>query len=237
MIDLRKFLIPAIVAAGLVAACAVQAPTPHETARQAPANLPDAYYRQAVAQGSPVFRVDSARSLVVFEVRRGGSYATFGHDHVVASHDVQGYIAPEPGRADLAIQLDRLVVDEPELRAEAKFDTQPSTDDIAGTRRNMLRAFEAEQYPFVLVEVAGVRAEGANARLAVTITLHGTKRTLEVPALIDAAADAYRVTGRLAVKQTDFGIKPLSILGGALQVQDEVIVRFSILSRRIFALD
>ena len=237
MIDMRRLLLPAIVAAGCLCACALQAPAPQGAVGRAPANVPDAYYRQAVAEGRPVFRVDSERSLVVLEVRRGGSYSAFGHDHVVASHDVLGYIAPESGRADLAIELDRLVVDEPELRAEAKLDTKPSADDIAGTRRNMLRALEADQYPLALVEVRAIRSEGASVPLAVTIALHGVKRTLEVPAQIEAGADTYRVAGRLAVRQTDFGVKPLSILGGALQVQDEVSVRFSILARRIRELD
>jgi hypothetical protein len=237
MVPVRRSLVLAFVAAASLSACALQGPAPQETIGRALAQLPDAYYRQAVAQGRPVFRVDSARSLVVLEVRRGGSYATFGHDHVVASHDVQGYIAPESGRADLAVELDRLVVDEPELRAEAKFDTRPSADDIAGTRRNMLRVLEAEQYPFIAVKVDAARGEGANAQLNVTIVLHGTTRSLEVPAQIAAGPDEYRATGRLAVKQTDFGIKPLSILGGALQVQDEVIVRFSIVAQRIDALD
>ena len=237
MIHVRTSLVLAFVAAASLSACALQGPAPQETIGRVAAKLPDAYYRQAVAQGRPVFRIDSARSLVVLEVRRGGSYATFGHDHVVASHDVQGYIAPESRRADLAVELDRLVVDEPELRTEAKFDTRPSADDIAGTRRNMLRALETEQYPFALVAVGVASTEGTSAPLTVKLTLHGTTRTLQVPAQIDAGSDEYRATGRLSVKQTDFGIKPLSILGGALQVQDEVSVRFSIVAQRVDALD
>jgi hypothetical protein len=30
------------------------------------------------------------------------------------------------------------------------------------------------------------------------------------------------------LKQTDFGVTPLSVLGGAIQVKDEVSVRFAI---------
>ena len=52
-------------------------------------------------------------SRIVIEVRRGGTLAQLGHDHVVVSHDVAGYVAPAEGRADLYVRLDRLVVDEP----------------------------------------------------------------------------------------------------------------------------
>jgi hypothetical protein len=106
------------------------------------------------ARGSPVFRVDPASSLVVILVRRGGSLARLGHDHVVASHDVQGLVAPGEGRSDLYVALDRLVVDEPALRAEAKLDTQPTEEDIAGTRRNMLNTLQANEFPFALVNIA-----------------------------------------------------------------------------------
>src|SRR3989475_9970108 len=103
-----------------------------------PADFPEAYYREAAAQGKPVFRVDPRESLVVIEVRRAGSLARLGHDHVVASHELGGYVAPDEGRADLYVALGRLAVDEAALRTEAGFDTQPAESDIAGTRANML---------------------------------------------------------------------------------------------------
>src|SRR6266851_10521583 len=101
-----------------------------------PADFPESYYREAAAQGKPVFRVDPAESLIVIEVRRSGSLARLGHDHVVASHEVVGYVAPDEGRADLYVALARLAVDEAALRAEAGFDTQPAGSDIEGTRAN-----------------------------------------------------------------------------------------------------
>ena len=111
-----------------------------------------------------MFRVDPARSLLLIVVRRGGALAQFGHDHVVASHDVAGYIAPDEGRADLYVPLDALVVDEPALRAEAGFDTQPSAADIAGTRRNMLeKVLETSRHPYALIAVSDNGAGGRHA--------------------------------------------------------------------------
>src|SRR5262252_682486 len=95
-----------------------------------PPEFPEGFYQQAQQGGKPVYRVDPRESLVVIEVRRGGSLARLGHDHVVASHDATGYVAPGEGRADLYVALARLVVDEPELRKQAVFDTQPSESDI-----------------------------------------------------------------------------------------------------------
>lgn len=230
---MHKIHIAAVVIAGLLSACASQVPVPSEAKEHAPANFPEAYYQQALAQGRLVFGVNPAMSLLVIEVRRGGSLAHVGHDHVIASHNLQGYVMPEDSRSDLYVQLDKLVVDEPELRAEARLDTQPSEDDIAGTRHNMLNALQAEQYPFALIKITRGGTDASGTRLNVAIALHGTTRTLEVPVQIDTNADELQVTGRVAFNQTDFGIKPLSILGGAIQVQDQVNLRFSIRARRI----
>jgi polyisoprenoid-binding protein YceI len=236
--DVRRALVVAALVATLVAAlvsaCAPQGTTPILADEQIPAGFPEQYYQQAIERRRPVFRVDPARSLVVVEVRRGGSLARLGHDHVVASHDVRGYVAPEDGRADLYVELARLVVDEPGLRAEAGFDTQPSPADVAGTRQNMLeKVFEVAQHPFALISVTGGDAVDHGQSLNVAITLHGVTRALQVPAKVESATDAFDVTGELALAQSDFGIVPFSILGGAIQVLDKVNLRFRIRARRI----
>ena len=163
-------IIAAAAIASLLAGCAellqLEAPV------APPAEFPEGDYQQLLKAGKPVYRVDPGESLVVIEVRRGGSLARLGHDHVVASHDVTGYIAPGEGRADLYVALAKLVVDEPELRKEAGFDTQPSESDIEGTRSNMLgHVLEAERYPFALIAVTGADAKDKNPVLAVAITL------------------------------------------------------------------
>jgi hypothetical protein len=199
-----------------------------------PADFPEGYYREALARGKPVFRVESPESLVVIEVRRSGSLARLGHDHVVASHEVGGYVAPDEGRADLYVQLERLEVDEAALRAEAGFDTQPAQSDIEGTRANMLgKVLEADKFPFALIRVSGVDAGRREVTLSVAITLHGIARTLQAPAQIDADADRIDVTGRLSFDQTDFGITPYSVLGGAVAVRNGVDLRFRIRASRL----
>ena len=197
-----------------------------------PADFPEGYYREALGRGEPVFRVDPRESLVVIEVRRAGSLARLGHDHVVASHEVGGYVAPDEGRADLYVALGRLAVDEAVLRTEAGFDTQPAESDIAGTRANMLgKVLEAEKFPFALIRVSGADASQRDVTLSVAITLHGSTRTLQAPARIDADAGEMSVTGRLSFDQTDFGITPYSLLGGAIAVQNRVDLRFRIIAR------
>jgi hypothetical protein len=217
-----------LLAAGCAEILRVEAPL------KPPPEFPEGDYQQALKSGMPVYKVDPAESLVVIEVRRGGSLARLGHDHVVASHDATGYVAPGEGRADLYFALAKLVVDEPDLRKEAGFDTQPTESDIEGTRSNMLtHVLEAEKFPFALIAVKDADPKQNRATLAVAITLHGHTRTFKVPSEIESNDKAIIVSGKLAFNQSDFGITPYSLLGGAIAVKDGLELRFRIRAARM----
>jgi hypothetical protein len=222
-----------LIVVAIAAGCATQGPRPSEIALAAPANLPLQYYRDAVAKGETVYSIDPAQSVLVIEVHRAGSLARLGHDHVVASHDIQGLVAPDVGRADLYVELNRLVVDEPNLRSQAGFDTQPSDEDISGTRRNMLNELQTDQYPFARISVSAIGTGDARSQLRVAVTLRETTRELTAPVQIQRSTDAISVNGNLSLRQTDFGLKPLSVLGGAIQVQDQIDLRFRIRATRV----
>ena len=200
-------------AAALTSACAPPVLRPVQGEAQRPDGFPIAHYQRAAELGEAIFRIDDKRSLVVIEVRRGGSLAQAGHDHVVASHDVQGFVAPREARADLYVPLDRLVVDEPEIRSEAGFDTQIPDAAISATRANMLaHVLRAEAHPFALVSIAGV---DANRYLDVALTLNGVTRTTRI---VDhwksrSRPNRFRHHATVAPRRRDSGARPR---GGAV---------------------
>lgn len=198
-------------------------------------------YQRARQRGQQVLSIAPGRSLIAVTVRRGGAFARFGHDHVVASRAVSGLVAPAAGLADFSFRLDQLSVDETELRNQAGLDTQPSADAIAGTRHNMLvKVLDAERYPLVKVHVERGAAAGAASNadanadadvpLAVSITLHGVSRTLTIPVRIERERNTLRASGTARFKQSDFGIVPYSLMGGALAVQDQLELRFELVA-------
>jgi polyisoprenoid-binding protein YceI len=226
-----RALIMALLAAGLVSGCITPSQTPqHPTAHLSlPAGFPAAQYRHDAALGKKVLDVSPQLSLVTIEVRRAGRLARLGHDHVVASHDVRGYVEVEDGRADLYVPLTTLTVDETALRVAAGFDTQPSPEAIEGTRNNMLnKVLEADRFPYALIHVT--RNARDPDRLRVALTLHGTTRAFDVPARLEIADNRINVNGRLTFNQSEFGMEPFSILGGAIRVQDRVDLQFRIVA-------
>lgn len=197
--------------------------------RAAPSGFPGGQYAEMAAEGSAVLCIDSASSLVVIEARRSGALSALGHDHVVASHDVGGYVAPREGVADLYVPLSQLVVDEETLRAKAHLDTHPTQDEIALTRSHMLDTMlEAERFPYALIRAWGTPSTQDGADLTLSLTLHGSTRILHAPATVTAFDDGIHASGSLSFNLTDFGITPYSVLGGAVRVRDRVDLQFDI---------
>ena len=225
----RRHLIVALVA--LIAACSQPAhePASLSASDSSPTDFPAATYAEAAARGLRVLQIDPAHSLLAITVRRGGTLARLGHDHVVASHALQGYVQPEQGRADLYVALDQLTVDEPALRAQAGFDTQPSAADIAATRANMLgKVLQTSQFPFARIHVRTPPNASGEVMLALDFTLRGVTRSFSVPTRIRDERDGLHIAGELSFDQSSFGITPFSILGGAIQVQDRLELRFEV---------
>jgi hypothetical protein len=197
----------------------------------APQDFPAHEYAEMARRGVRVFAVDGATSRILIEVGKAGRLAHLGHEHAIVARDVHGYVAPQAGRADLYVRVDTLAVDESDARREAGFDTEPTADAIAGTRENMLRSvFDVEAHPFVRVRAVRV---GAGVPDAITISVNGVQRTVPVTMQREDDEQRFVARGRFSVNQSDFGITPFSILGGALQVRDRVDIRFTIEARAI----
>jgi len=219
----------------LLAGCVavVQLPPPHVAA---PADFPEDVYLKA-ASTAPVYRIDPSSSLIQVLVYREGALAKLGHDHVVASREVRGYALLPAGmvqaRADFYFPVAALSMDEPELRRTAGFASEISAEDIENTRLRMLRLLEADHHPFA--QIRAVRAAGTPPDLVLDaeLTLHGVTRTLNIPAKLRVEGNRFSVEGETDISQTDYGITPFSVLGGALAVKDPLRVIFRIEGVRV----
>lgn len=199
----------------------------------APPDFPADFYQQAARLGNRVDRVDSSRSLITVYAYRSGPLAASGHDHVVASHDVHGYIlvskTPAESRADVYFPVGTLRVDEAQLRTEAGFTTQVPAQDAENTQQNMLRSvLEAPDFPHIVLHISGFQGNPPQVTLSAQLTVHGQTRDIAIPAHLQLEAKNIEVDGEFSIRQTDFGMTPYSILGGALAVKDELQIRFKL---------
>jgi polyisoprenoid-binding protein YceI len=62
------------------------------------------------------------------------------------------------------------------------------------------------------------------------VTLKGVTRRIEVPLEIADAGATLTARGTFRIRQTEFGMVPFSVGGGAIQVADEIVLGFEIVA-------
>jgi hypothetical protein len=191
-------------------------------------------------RGATVYEIDPQASELHILVYRGGTLSRLGHNHVMTSKSLAGRAwMKQPFTAsgfELSFPVADLVVDDPQARRAAGNDFPPDIPqaDKDGTRKNMLRpeVLDAEHYP--RVEVRSVKVDGTlqAPQLTARITIKGASRDVAIPTAI--AIDGSRLTarGEFDIQQTDFGMKPFSVVLGALEVQDRLHVRFQLVANK-----
>ena len=228
-----RFLLP-LVPMALLAACAQPEWVPGDTT--APP-LPERVYEQAARKGEAVYRVDPQQSRVFMRTGRDGPMKASGHDHVIASADVEGLVllSSDPGksRADLRLPLQQLIVDDPAYRERFGLESELSESAVEGTTRNMQdKVLESGLFPWATVGVRMLTMQADQAQLDVSVTVHGTTFDYRVPAELKVGPARLRVTGSMTVGHADFGLTPFSAAGGLLRVAEDIEVVFDMVAER-----
>jgi polyisoprenoid-binding protein YceI len=151
------------------------------------------------------------------------------------------YVPDDQSRStfEVSVPVAQLTIDEPELRAQEGPDFPAEVPDSAkeGTRRNMLseallNGAQCPDITLVSQHIEAPTAAGSPVRADVQVTIRGQTHSLSVPVTYSFEDSRLIVSGELPIKQTDLGLTPFSAMLGALQVQDELRVRFRIVARR-----
>ena len=183
----------------------------------------------ASAQDVREYSVDAATSDIHWLVFKAGSMSRFGHNHVVSVANLSGRVTvnrldPAASRFELQFPVEALVVDDPKLRAAlgADFSSVPSSDDIAGTRKNMLgeKVLDATRHGTIRVTGAGSEGQGDAQTLKITVELLGRSVDIAVPAKITIDGDRLSASGEFDLTHGALGMMPFSVMLGALQVAD-----------------
>jgi hypothetical protein len=185
----------------------------------------------AQSEGGVVYEIDAARSDIHWQVYKAGAFARFGHNHVVSIGSPSGRVVVASELADsyfeMTIAVDELVVDDPQLRSGKgeDFASEPSDEDIEGTKGNMLSetVLNGEQFPVIRVTGTGLSGlDSDDATLELTIELLGRSVTHSVPAHVVVEGDSLTATGEFSLQHEDLGMKPFSVMMGALQVGEQL---------------
>ena len=196
----------------------------------------------AVAQNTgDRYVVDATQSDLHWLVYKAGTLARLGHNHTIAVGDLGGSVTVNSddlaaSRFELVFSVAQLVVDDPMLRSTlgADFASVPSTDDIAGTTKNMLsdRVLDGEKHPRIRIVGSGPMTRDGKTALAVQVELLGRTVDLTVPTEVTIEGGELRAKGEFELNHADLGMQPFTVMLGALAVGEKLSFSYDVKARR-----
>lgn len=189
-----------------------------------------ALWSPAVRSAPETYRVDPAKSTVTIAVGKSGALSfVAGHTHEVVGPIASGTV--DVDRQHLSDARVRLVIAAAQLKVSPAHEPP---DDVPKIQETMDgdQVLAVERYRDLIFESTAVSASGsgeASADLTIDgkLTIRGVAQPVRAPVHVSFAGDALTATGHFTVKQSAFGIKPVTV-AGVVSVKDALDVRFSI---------
>lgn len=154
-----------------------------------------------------------------------GRAAKMGHRLTIGMTSWQASVqwaGDDATSAELTIDVDSISV----LSGEGGL--TPLTGAEKGVcRSNALKSLDAKKFPQIRFTSTAIAKTADGYRLDGTLEIHGTSHPQSVDLNVADAGDTLELSARVPVKQTDFGVKPFSLMMGALKVADEVTIAFT----------
>jgi polyisoprenoid-binding protein YceI len=161
--------------------------------------------------------IDTAKSVMTVRVYKAGLLSALGHDHEIAGAIAGGAVDITARQVELHAHTRALLVRDPGVSDKDRTDIQST---MLGPE-----VLDAERYPEIAFRSTGAEPAGAGSwKVHGNLTLHGQTRTVA----IEVHEEGGHYVGTSNFKQTEFGIKPVKVAGGAIRVKDEIRIEFDI---------
>lgn len=165
--------------------------------------------------------IDVQRSTITIHAGKAGIFSAAGHDHWISAPISSGAIGETPvPHVEFTVETAKMTVKpDPKIDAKTQAEIQKDMEELT---------LETKKFPEIRFRSSRIEklADG-QWRVAGDLSLHGV--TKPVSLTVKRTGDSY--TARTVLKQTDFGIKPVSVGGGVIKVKNEVEIDFQIFPR------
>lgn len=178
------------------------------------------------------YTFDPSRSRFTVQAFATGLLSAFAHSPTFAVQDLSGAMSFDD-RALGETQLD-LIVRAGSLRLEDRVREADRTEIESRMRREVL---EAKQFPEITFHAEAVSADPAGPgqyRLGIggRFSLHGVERPIGIGGDLEQFEGGLRLRGGCPVRLSEFGIRPVTALGGAIRLKDDLRVSFDLVAQR-----
>jgi polyisoprenoid-binding protein YceI len=154
-----------------------------------------------------------------------GRAARMGHRLTIAVTRWQVTVSwdgEEPVAAEVVAEVDSIEV----LRGEGGIKGL-SGPEKAVVKSNALKSLSASRFPEIRFTTDKIEQTGDGYRLGGTLQVRDKSRDHVIDLRTEDLGDSWRISVESRLRQTDYGIKPYSILMGSVRIADEVTVSFN----------
>ncbi len=177
----------------------------------------------------PTYIVDLEDSRVFTFVTRSNR---MGHDHGIEGKLSYGKLVLGSG-GKLIFDIKSFSADTP--RARKYFGLDPEFADAGSVTKKMksMAVLDVDKFPQATFDINSLKPAdnqlvGAAGRYLLDgqFTLHGRKRSLQLVAELKGTntPGVARMSGKFNILQTDYGIKPFSVMVGAIGIENELAI-------------
>lgn len=165
--------------------------------------------------------IDAQHSAISIHVGKAGIFSGAGHEHWVNAPIASGIFNDgENPRVEFTVQAAKL---------EVRPDPKVNKKDQAEIQKSMQeKVLESAKYPEITFRSSAIEKLSEEAwTLSGRLTLHGVTK----PVTLSVKREAGAYSGAALIRQTDFGIRPIAVAGGAIKVRNELDITFRIVSQ------
>jgi polyisoprenoid-binding protein YceI len=172
-----------------------------------------------------VWRLDASDGELLIRTGVKGRAARMGHRLTIVMTRWQATVSwagAEPVAAELAVETDSFDV----LRGEGGVKGLSGPEKTL-VRSNALKSLDAGRFPEIRFTAETIDKTDDGYRLTGKLHIRGKSRQHVIDLRTEDLGDSWRMSAESSVRQSDYGVKPYSLLMGSVQVADDVTVSFA----------
>jgi polyisoprenoid-binding protein YceI len=174
----------------------------------------------AAPAGAQQHPLDSQRSTITVRVFKSGLFRAFADNHTIQAAMTDGSVEVSPNpRVEFVVDARRMRVLDPNLSPKDRDDVQ--------ARMLGPQVLDTDRFAQIRFRSTAVQPlERDRWLIRGDLELHGQTHQVNVRVALENG----HYKGSVPLRQSEFGIVPISIAGGAVKVKDEVTIEFDIVA-------
>jgi polyisoprenoid-binding protein YceI len=178
------------------------------------------------------YLTDATASRFTVQAFATGMLSVFGHHPTIGIRDYEAEIqfVPETfenARVHVKVQTAALEVLDEMKRDDRQKLEQEMFDQVLDVNHFPTAVYESKE-----ITVQKLSDTLLQARVTGELSFHGVTQAHSFDGRVTPMGTMLRISGEFPLRQSDYGVKPVSFAGGALRLKDEVKFKFELVARR-----